>query len=79
MTTCMWPWIGLARCVFLCHVKKQVTAEQAASLFFQHVWVHFGLPTSIISDRDSRFLGEFWTKLWCIMDTKMKRSTAFHP
>ena len=59
--------------------KKQVTAEQAASLFFQHVWVHFGLPTSIISDRDSRFLGEFWTKLWCMMETKLKRSTAFHP
>ena len=36
--------------------KKQVTAEQAASLFFQHVWVHFGLPTSIISDQDSQFL-----------------------
>ena len=59
--------------------KNQVTTEQAASLFFQHVWVHFGLPTSIISDRDSQFLGEFWTKLWCMMDTKMKRSATFHP
>ena len=59
--------------------KKQVTAERATSLFFQHVWVHFGLPTSIISNRDSLFLGEFWTKLWCMMDTKLKRSTDFHP
>jgi hypothetical protein len=30
--------------------KKQITAEKIANLFFQHVWVHFGLPTSIISD-----------------------------
>ena len=30
--------------------KKQVTAELAAHLYFQFVWVHFGLPTSIISD-----------------------------
>ena len=59
--------------------KKQVTTEQAASLFCQHVWVHFGLPTSIILVQDYRFLGEFWTKLWCMMDTKLKRSTAFHP
>lgn len=30
--------------------RKKVTAEQTAHLFFQNVWVHFGLPTSIISD-----------------------------
>ena len=39
--------------------KKQITAEQTTYLFFQHVWVHFGLPTSIVSDRDSRFVGNF--------------------
>ena len=30
--------------------KKKVTAEQSTHLFFQNVWVHFGLPTSIVSD-----------------------------
>ena len=59
--------------------KKQITVEQTASLFFQHVWFHFELPTSIVSDRDSRFLREFWTSLWKMMDTKLKRSTTFHP
>ena len=29
--------------------KKQATTELIAHLFFQHVWVHFGLPTSIVS------------------------------
>jgi hypothetical protein len=33
--------------------KNQVTAEQMTHMFFQHVWVHFELPKSIISDRDS--------------------------
>ena len=33
--------------------SKQITAEQTAKLFFEHVWVHFGLPTSIVSDRDT--------------------------
>jgi hypothetical protein len=59
--------------------KKQVTAEQTTQMFFQHVWVHFGLPKSIISDRDSRFIGNFWSSLWALMDTKLKKSTAFHP
>jgi hypothetical protein len=57
---------------------KQITAEQTTQLFFQNVWVHFGLPKSIISDRDSRFVGSFWSSLWALMDTKLKKSTAFH-
>ena len=59
--------------------KKQITAKMTAHLFFQNVWVHFGLPTSIISDRDSRFLGKFLSSLWELMDTKLKKSTTFHP
>ena len=59
--------------------KKQITAEQTTNLFFHYDWIHFGLPTSIVSDRDTRFLGDFWTSLWRMMDTKLKRSTTFHP
>jgi hypothetical protein len=39
---------------------KQVTVDKMTQLFFQNVWVHFGLPKSIISDRDSRFVGSFF-------------------
>jgi hypothetical protein len=48
-------------------------------MFFQNVWVHFGLPNSIISNRDSRFVGSFWSSLWALMDIKLKNSTSFHP
>ena len=30
--------------------KKTITAEQTTNLLFRNVWVHFGLPTSIVSD-----------------------------
>ena len=33
--------------------KNQVTTEKTTHLLFQNVWVHFGLPISIVSDRDS--------------------------
>jgi hypothetical protein len=64
---------------FLMACKKKINAEKTTHLFFQHVWVHFGHPTSIISDRDTQFLGDFWTSLWGIMVTNMKRSNDFHP
>jgi hypothetical protein len=30
--------------------KKNIIDEKTTNLLFQYVWVHFGLPTSIISD-----------------------------
>ena len=58
--------------------KKHITVEMTAHLFFQNVWVHFGLPTSIISYQNSLFLGKIWSSLWELMDTKMNKSTTFH-
>ena len=28
---------------------------------------------------DTRFVGKFWSSLWELMDTKLKKSTTFHP
>ena len=39
--------------------RKEISTEETAKLFFKHVWVHFGLPKTIISDRDTRFLSKF--------------------
>ena len=54
-------------------------ADAAANLLFKHVVRYFGLPEDIISDRDSRFTGRFWTALFNLMGTKLKFSTANHP
>ena len=59
--------------------KKTFTTEQTANIFFQNVWVHFGFPNSIVSDRDFWFVGNFWSNLWDMMDIKLKKSTTFHP
>ena len=59
--------------------KNNITAEAIAKLFFERVWVHSGIPQSIISDRDSRFLSTFWSSLCLMLDTKLTKSTAFHP
>jgi hypothetical protein len=59
--------------------KNTINGKEATNKFFEHVWVHFGIPRTIISDRDTIFLSAFWTTLWEKMDTKLKRSTTFHP
>jgi hypothetical protein len=58
---------------------KTTIAAQTIALFFHHVWPHFGLPTSIISDRDAHFLNTFWKTLWDLLGCQLKYSTSFHP
>jgi hypothetical protein len=41
--------------------------------------VYFGIPRSIISDKDTIILSAFWTTMWEKMDTKLKSFTIFHP
>jgi hypothetical protein len=36
--------------------KNTITTKAIASLLLEHVWVHFGLPHTIVSYCDNRFL-----------------------
>ena len=53
-------------------------AEVAAKLFYRNVVKYFGVSFDIISDRDVRFTGRFWTTLFNMMWTKLKFSTTNH-
>jgi hypothetical protein len=55
------------------------TAADVAKLVFDNVVRHWGVPASIISDRDPRFIGAFWQELWKLVGTKLNMSTAEHP
>ena len=43
--------------------KNSITTETTAKLFFERVWVYFGISQSIIYDQDNRFLSAFWSSL----------------
>ena len=50
-----------------------------ADLFWAHVVARFGVPTSVLHDRDPRFTSAFWRQLWERLGARVRLSTAFHP
>ena len=59
--------------------KKTTDGSQVATLFFWEIYRLHELHMSIVSDRDSRFLGHFWRSLWKLLGTSLDMSSAYHP
>jgi translation initiation factor IF-1 len=60
-----------------CH--KSDNASQVAELFFIEIIRLHGIPNTIVSDRDAKFLSHFWRTLWFKLGTKLLFSATYHP
>ena len=58
---------------------KELHVKGLANLFLKHVWKHHGLPRSIVSDRGSQFISDFWGFLCKRLGITIQLSTAWHP
>ena len=52
---------------------------ETARLFFKYVIAQFGIPRQIISDRDTRWRGDFWKEVCRLMGMKRSLTTSYHP
>ena len=69
----------LTKCAHFIPIHKKYTLEKLTQLYIRDIVKLHGVPTSIVSDRDPRFLSRFWQSLQEALGTKLKFSTAYHP
>jgi hypothetical protein len=68
-----------SKVAFFIPCNEAMDAEGMAHLYRQHVFPHYGIPKSIISDRDPHFASAFTRELCKILGICQNISTAYHP
>jgi transposase InsO family protein len=64
--------------LFLLPCRTTSTAQDAALLFYTHVYPVTGVPLSITTDRDPLFTSHLWTSFFALLGCKLQFSTPGH-
>ena len=68
-----------SKMAYFCPTKyKGLTAADVADLYVQHVFRIQGVPSVLLSDRDSKFTSVFWERLFELLGTKLTYSASYH-
>ncbi|GKB98564.1 putative reverse transcriptase domain-containing protein [Tanacetum coccineum] len=75
-------WVIVDRLTKSAHflpMRETDPMEKLMKLYMKEVVTRHGVPVSIISDRDSKFMSLFWKALHKALGTRLDMSTAYHP
>jgi len=64
----------LTKLVHFIPVRKDIGSKELADLFMEKVFCSHGMPRSIVSDRDGRFLNPLWKQFTDGLGTKLLMS-----
>ena len=69
----------LTKSVYFLPIKVKFSLKKLAKLYIGEIMRLHGTPMSIVSDRDTKFVPQFWKNLDEAMKTKLEFSTASYP
>ncbi|GJW76940.1 putative reverse transcriptase domain-containing protein [Tanacetum coccineum] len=75
-------WVIVDRTYQVCSLfpmKETDSTEKLTRLYMKEIVARYGIPVSIISDRDSHFTLRVWQSLHKALGTQLNLSTAYHP
>ena len=75
-------WVIVDRLTKSAHflpINMRYSLEKLAQLYMNEIVRLHGIPVSIISDRNLRFVSRFWQQLQGALGTKLNFSTTYHP
>ena len=59
--------------------NETIDSEGVTKLYAMNIFLHYGIPKKVITDRDTCFTSNFTKELCCILEVKQNISTAYHP
>jgi hypothetical protein len=75
-------WVIVDRLTKVAHFipyKIGMTLDNLAKLYIKEIVRLHGIPKTITSDRDPRFVSKFWKNLHQSLGTQLKFNTTYHP
>jgi hypothetical protein len=70
---------NITKGVIFIPMNKTVSTAEAACLYYEKVYMWFGLLDKIISDRDPHFASNLFQELRKLLGVKLVMSTTYHP